>query len=464
MTFVLAIPADNKWNAPASTVDPSFLRDSHYVPCEPERGRWDRITALLPEDRQHRLGKCGRFAVHLARQTSAGKLESLQPISCMDKTACSYCAVRYAVEAAADRLAKITALTKSARCGLAVVEARAWIPEWQASVKQAGCGTAEARGRLCSAGQGCRTCDVARPIHAHAARLEGELRTAVTKAWQAVAPGTGGVYTTTLELSAAGIELVIRLLVPGLVAAVSKGSATLGYFRLPDRAKLDSAWCEAITTAGGTGTIDLHWHETDASISRAVTLAHVPTLERIAQSQEMITADALRTLCRADGLSGATTAGKLRRVQRSAWWGIFAGRNQGAVLTALGLRRIENETPCEQTIEDHYKILETDAETITVQSTRTAALHVYPLTMFRIRAYCDFNGVPLTSPDQPRWDRTAPWLENLRKMREIKAKAGGVEGPRFTLKKSTGQRRAIREEYGAPLRSKWVTAFKGACQ
>jgi len=453
-TTLYSIASDVNWNPQPAQLPSVFLDTTDYKPSEPERGRWAELVALLPEKRRVRLEKCGCFAVHTVKDTSAGELETVQPISCMDKSACSYCATRYANEAAADRLAKLIAVCTSARAGLVVVEARAALPEWLAAVKAEGCAAAEERGRACAAGT-CRACDVARRQHEHAAELETGLRAAVVQAWQRCAAGTGGVYVTALEpRPAGGIDVVVRLLVPGVAASVSRGTADIGFFSLPSAQQLTAAWNRVGAPSGAALAVRLA--TTEAQIAREVAAAHAPTLERLRLQGGAATQAELRTLVRADGLSVVTRAGKIRRVQRSAWFGIFAGRNQGGVLRALGLRRVENEVSAKQLVIDHYKILAKEAEIITVQSTRTGLRRELPRKLWR-ESYCDINGAPLTAPDQPRWDRTAPWLEKLQHARKIAAGAGG-SGPAFELKKYDGYRRAIRKEFGAPLRTRWESA------
>lgn len=449
---VWSIPADVNWNPQEFQRHGAFLDESTYTPDEPERGRWDSILSLLPDRRRASIDKCGRFALHVMRQTRAGAAESLQPVSCCDRTACPLCSIRYALGQGAQRLANLAAVVRAGDVKLWAVTARVYSPAWAADVRAAGCEVAEGRGRLCAPAQGCGACAQARQAHARAATVETDLRQELLAVWSTVAKGTGGVYITAPESTSRGLEIVIRLLVPAVAVHEVVGPVRV---QTPGLAQLTQAWHEICAKTGAESRgLEFSAAASDdiSGISRLVLDAHIPAFERLQIDGRQLHVDDVRTLARAAGLTGLTESGKVRRVQRTAWFGIFAGRTQAATLAALEISRFQSDTECVTTVVDCYKILDKTNNDVRCQSTRYGAYRVFPSAMFRRHAYCDMNAAPLSAPDPVTWGVKNPHQETLEKWRRVHAGADRGHS-NFKVRSLSSLQSALKKELGTLLDS-----------
>lgn len=401
------LPPAPEWNPAQWRLPDDFLETSAYEPDDPERLRWKALRRLLPEGRQARIGKCGKEALHLVKTGRAGSYETVQPLSCMDKTACPYCASRYASEMVLERLLKLGQICAAHKAALAFVEARATIPTWNAAVRAEGCPRSEERGRLCTPGTHCHLCDGARSQHRRAADIEARLQRALTQAWLRLSPHSGGCYVTGLEVDHHGsITLVVRLLVPSVAVACTPVDAIRTSFTQVDLTALSAIWSAACTRLDATFTsLTAGSFDTHDEIIAALVVAHEPALARLERAavEGTVTQSAVRTFARAGGLSTVGPSGKIRRVQRTAWFGAFSGRNQTRVLAALGIEIRKADREAVQTVKDHYRVLGLSPEYIEVQSLLSGEKKSIPRQLWRASSV-DPNGNPLTPPDMAAWE------------------------------------------------------------
>lgn len=405
--------------------------------------QWNAVLALLPFERRKRIYHCRRTALHIRKQTANGSVDSVNAIACGDRVACPRCATRYAHErawSAASKLAVVshTAGTAGARVRLPihVLEFSAIIPEWNAAVKVKGCIRSETIGRLCIKTARCHECIVAGKAHARAAEIESFLARWIQAAWLALRPLSGGVRHTRVEQDSPGapIRLVVTLFVPAVAVQTYRGpkvalaAAQRRHFQAieaTDAAALREQWQAHLAEIGAVGTLTgeapTEWPEIWASFRRV----HAPALAGWAKTlgTSLVTPDVAHTFARAAGLGSHGGSGKARRVQRSAWFGIFTGPRKGEVLNCLHINVVARTPEAKAEVIDVVKILAVGEQEVTAQSYRTGEVVHYSRSIVRLDRCVNATGKPEGEIDDVEWEHEASLNINImRKIGKIERK------------------------------------------
>jgi hypothetical protein len=402
---------------------PVVLPDALLEPAPPpldvdDFPTWRNTLDLLPSGRRRRLKNCRRNALHLRKHTERGSVETVNPIACGDRTACPGCAIKYAHErawGAAQKLATISLTAQNfgvyAAAPLHVLQFKAVIPEWQACVAAKGCEHSEVIGRLCPATSGCIACQGAAGAHAGAAQVEHDMARWAVDAWTALRPDTGGVRHTTVrqQTPAAPIELIITLHVPAVAVKVFPGAKIEGaraqrisFQPVGDSelAGLCAGWLGFIQAnygaTAGTMTHDAptSWEEIWTSF-RQTHAAPVAAWEAmVGESTAVLTPDVAATFARAAGLGAITASGKARRVQRTAWFGVWGGRHQTEAMHAVDIYPTEHTPAARAEVLDAVRLLHRGDTHTRCQSLRDGSAKLFPNEMVRWWATVDSIGRP----------------------------------------------------------------------
>lgn len=428
---VMEIPADVNWTPQPVALPEHFLRPTPPPIDDEDWPVWNKAQSYLPAGRRVRAVKCRRHALHVVKETRGGNVESVNPISCGDRATCPRCATAYAHERWWDHWSKLGVVALSNGVPVHLVEFRAAIPEWNASVRVAGCTSAENMGRLCPSTSGCPDCAKARPAHAAAARVEAEVAGWATDAWKAACPFSGGVRHTRLEQPDlfGPIELVITLHVPGVAVQTWPSSKVAGdaalavgkvrFFALPDLTKLRAEWQAFIANVyGGTASLSHAAPTEPQELQDAFEWTHRSSFEAFARQiaeAEAVTPDMVPTFARACSLGITSTGGRSRQAQRSVWFGCFTGQAQTQTLNALKITVREEVTEATVRVVDSYRILDVGQTTVAMQSNTTGELRAFPREMVRLGATVDTKGRPTRKTSETCWVYDWSHVRKLRK-------------------------------------------------
>lgn len=353
-----------------------------------------------------------------------------------------------------ERINKFSQICALHDASLILIQAKVLLPKWNYAISATGCSTSEDRGRLCDSG--CAPCNVARIEHSKAADIEHEFQLALVQMWQDIAPTTGGCYITNLEPNKNGqIVLVFNLLIPAVAVEIDRRrNAKQVDFKSINFDRIENRF-RKFAYSNGAATVEIggEYARQEKEIVRFIANSHQPAMAAMELLAEQgISQDKIRTYARAAGLTRLTENGKSRRAQRTAWFGILAGRNQTISLAALGLAIEKTNVAAERHVLGYYKILDINHEFVTLQNTATRRIEQIPKTQWRA-AYLAPNGAPAEA--QPAdWQpiHGKDYRGELEQYARLFARGGNLGNLRVKpLQSASEYRRATKEVFGAAM-------------
>lgn len=380
----ISLPADRNYNPPAarafspSALLPAVLENFDAV-CA--RIGWSRaLEPHLPQERIYRCAHCRTTVQYLQKDTPWNSYRSYHREVCSDAWACPHCADKAYRQRLDKAIAHMTAVLGQG-VSIAELSFTARLPRWEESVRAAGCGQSEIRGKVCHASSPCRPCAAVRGAHATALATEQALWHALREAIRAALPDHGGWWEIALE-PRAGIDGPISVRVTAFVPAVAVGAAAAPSRLATDmqavEAELARAFEAALDRVGGVseGAI-ARLHTERSGLVAALQALYRPLPLRLAALAEAKppAPGSVARWARAWALTAPTSAGKQRRVSRSGVWGAFAGAALARTLRALALRNDEpQQVPVRTTMLDRYRIVDRGTHTVTLQSYNSGEL------------------------------------------------------------------------------------------